>query len=617
MASTRKLVVEIVGDAKKFQGATKDATKATKSFESDLTKIGNKLKTAFAVTAIAGAGAAFIKAGENASTSRARIDQIAKSMGRTDEAARSLTDRLVRLADATARQTGIDQNAIKLAQAKLLTFKELAASADIVGGAFDRATKASLDLQASGFGDAATIAVQLGKALQDPISGLTALRRSGVTFTAAQQGVIRSLVSTNQVAKAQDEILKAVEEQVGGTAEATANATDKMKVSFSQTAEKIGERLVPAMERVAELVATLSGPTGGLVAGTVGAVNNAILGLEAFIKFGFNPNSGPAYIDTPKDYASPNYLADVIGAPMGGGDVMSQATKDYVAEQERIRSEAAATIAASNEAFQNGSQDLIAALYGTEPYLRRQEELNQKWADAAQAAADAINATTDAALAQGDAELAARDAKDALDDLFTSYKDAVKSKDIEKIDDATRDFESGLTRAGKTAAEFAVQGLGPLATEADKARARNEALVGTFADALKDIEPGSELYVWIQSYIDALLGIPKDIQTRINIGTSAGVISGGGSSVGDVLGAIGQLAVGGPAMAGRPYIVGEQGPELFVPNRSGTVIPNGTPLGGGVVVNVYGNVMTERNLVDAVHEGLIRKKRLTGDLALA
>ncbi len=41
------------------------------------------------------------------------------------------------------------------------------------------------------------------------------------------------------------------------------------------------------------------------------------------------------------------------------------------------------------------------------------------------------------------------------------------------------------------------------------------------------------------------------------------------------------LAKGGPAQGGKPYIVGEEGPELFVPNTSGTVIPNGTAIGGG------------------------------------
>ena len=80
--------------------------------------------------------------------------------------------RITDYAEATARATGIDQNQIKLAQAKLLTFKELAVSADEAGGAFDRATQAAIDMGAAGFGDAATNAVQLGKALNDPIKGV-------------------------------------------------------------------------------------------------------------------------------------------------------------------------------------------------------------------------------------------------------------------------------------------------------------------------------------------------------------------------------------------------------------------------------------------------------------
>lgn len=46
-------------------------------------------------------------------------------------------------------------------------------------------------------------------------------------------------------------------------------------------------------------------------------------------------------------------------------------------------------------------------------------------------------------------------------------------------------------------------------------------------------------------------------------------------------------AAGGPVSAGSPYMVGEQGPELFVPDRGGTVVPNGA--GGGVVANIYVN----------------------------
>ena len=55
------------------------------------------------------------------------------------------------------------------------------------------------------------------------------------------------------------------------------------------------------------------------------------------------------------------------------------------------------------------------------------------------------------------------------------------------------------------------------------------------------------------------------------------------------LGMIDGLATGGPARGNTPYIVGERGPELFVPNSSGTVIPN-HKLGGGGGVTIVQNV---------------------------
>jgi len=133
----------------------------------------------------------------------------------------------------------------------LLTFKSVSADANKVGGVFDRATKAAIDLAAAGFGSVTTNAVQLGKALEDPIKGLAALGKSGVTFTAEQKELIKTLVETGRVAEAQEIILKAIETQVGGTAEATANASDRMKVAFSQLQESLGERLLPVFEKFA------------------------------------------------------------------------------------------------------------------------------------------------------------------------------------------------------------------------------------------------------------------------------------------------------------------------------------------------------------------------------
>jgi hypothetical protein len=51
--------------------------------------------------------------------------------------------------------------------------------------------------------------------------------------------------------------------------------------------------------------------------------------------------------------------------------------------------------------------------------------------------------------------------------------------------------------------------------------------------------------------------------------------------IGNVLRGIPFMAAGGPVSSGSPYVVGEQGPELFVPHASGTIVPNNKMGGGG------------------------------------
>jgi hypothetical protein len=164
-----------------------------------------------------------------------------------------VTQRLVDQANATARLTGVDRTLIKESQALLLTFDSVNKTAGDAGGVFDRATQAAVDLAAAGFGSVTGNATQLGKALEDPIKGLSALTRSGVTFTAEQQALIRSLVESNRTLEAQGIILTAIETQVGGVAEATANGSDKMRQSFGILKEEIATALAPAFERLVEV----------------------------------------------------------------------------------------------------------------------------------------------------------------------------------------------------------------------------------------------------------------------------------------------------------------------------------------------------------------------------
>jgi hypothetical protein len=104
---------------------------------------------------------------------------------------------------------------------------------------------AAQDLSAAGFGDAESAAKMLGKALNDPERGLTALSRAGVTFSQQQKEQIRTLTEGGDVLKAQQLILAEVESQVGGVAAATATGIDQFNVYFDNLKEELGLAILP------------------------------------------------------------------------------------------------------------------------------------------------------------------------------------------------------------------------------------------------------------------------------------------------------------------------------------------------------------------------------------
>jgi hypothetical protein len=82
-----------------------------------------------------------------------------------------------------------------------------------------------------------------------------------------------------------------------------------------------------------------------------------------------------------------------------------------------------------------------------------------------------------------------------------------------------------------------------------------------------------------------LVGIINSAVNAIKAVASAGKAIGG--AIGGALGFGGGRAMGGPVSARTAYVVGERGPELFVPSSSGSIIPNG--MGGGTTINLTVN----------------------------
>jgi hypothetical protein len=130
----------------------------------------------------------------------------------------------------------------------LATFKE------IQGVQFENATAAILDMsQAMGM-DLQSATVQVGKALNDPIGGISALSRVGVQFTEDQKAMIEEMVALGDVAGAQELILGELNSQFGGSAAAAVNTyAGRMKVleeQFNDVKQGIGEALLPILQEL-------------------------------------------------------------------------------------------------------------------------------------------------------------------------------------------------------------------------------------------------------------------------------------------------------------------------------------------------------------------------------
>lgn len=182
--------------------------------EGALGKVG---KVAAALGVTLGAASLLKKFVDETSQAQYAVAQLEARLKSTGGVAGQSLAQLQAFSGEMQRLTTYSDEAVQGAQALLLTFTK------IRGDVFPGATKAALNLATAMGTDLRGAAIQIGKALQDPEQGLTALRRSGVSFTESQQNVIKSLFATGQEAKAQKLILAELEVQFGGAAEAARN----------------------------------------------------------------------------------------------------------------------------------------------------------------------------------------------------------------------------------------------------------------------------------------------------------------------------------------------------------------------------------------------------------
>lgn len=242
-------MIRIGADSYEFQQKVQKVQNDLKKFSASLDKIGKDLSMKLTAPIMA-LGAASVYLADVQLRAEAKVQQALKS---TRGVSQLNFDQLTKFASELQGKTIFgDEEILDKSTAQLLTFTNIA------GENFKRAQTVALDLATVLNGDLQGASIQLGKALNDPVKSLSALRKSGIQFTNEQEAVIKKLASTGQMAKAQSLMLDELERQYGGQAEAAAKvgagSLKQLKNSWGDFMEQIGVAILPTLNKLVDML---------------------------------------------------------------------------------------------------------------------------------------------------------------------------------------------------------------------------------------------------------------------------------------------------------------------------------------------------------------------------
>lgn len=217
--------------------------------------VAGALAAAFAAKAVVG----FVGGALGEAREAVRVGKLTDAVIRSTGGAAKVTAAHVgTLADKISVLAGVDDEAVQGAENLLLTFTRIRNTR--TDKIFDQATQAIVDMTAAMNKGIVTeeglhsATIQVGKALNDPIKGVTALSKVGVTFTQKQKDQIKALVESGQVMKAQKIILSELKTEFGGAAAAAADPAQKASVAWANFKETLGGLFLPTFNKVMDLL---------------------------------------------------------------------------------------------------------------------------------------------------------------------------------------------------------------------------------------------------------------------------------------------------------------------------------------------------------------------------
>jgi len=256
---------------------------ATKSAQHHARAISGVFATAFAGLFVAAKVTDFFKESVKAGADQIKLNRQTQAVLKSTGSVAGVTAKHVAdLSTKLSLQAGVADDDVQSIQNMLLTFKDIKNSK--TDKIFDQTTAAALDMGTAMKISGKQAALQLGKALNDPLKGMTRLTRVGVTFTKQQQDQVKHYVKLGQTAKAQTVILKEVQSEFGGSAAAVATPADKMRTAWQALQEQIGIYLLPLLGKLANFATTRIIPAIGSFFGLINKHRDDIKQIAVQIK---------------------------------------------------------------------------------------------------------------------------------------------------------------------------------------------------------------------------------------------------------------------------------------------------------------------------------------------
>jgi hypothetical protein len=533
--------------------------------------------------------------------------QIAVGLQSTGSAAGVTSTMTDDLAESLSKVTAFSKTSVLEAESLALTFTGI--TRDI----FPKATEATLNLATRFNIDLKQASIELGKALDDPVKGMQALHREGVSFSQSQMDAVKTMVNMNDKAGAQKIIIQELSKEVEGSARAYGQTLPGQLAILNNTFEEvkvkagalIAQALTPLVSKAIEfiqhnqeLITTIGLTALGLLAGAgatyalvtaVGALNIAMTPLLAVfaviaviagvVLYNAIKNVMEA-MKSHTDATNANTAATTTNAAktLELTDAQKKLNEQLRTIQENIQKESR-NFTESLEQMVKAHQDKIGSLKD------QMEQENQTFAETA---ADKDKKNTEAlAKMTKDHGKKVDNIKDQLDqetakdwlanqDKVKSLQDALAQENADYADATAahnaqyqEDVENARKQHDKKNAAFPKQ-----LDEETAFMTKQKAMI----DSIKNIP--SEIAGLFKPLVDNFVGLGTDLSA---IKTQAGEDDFNSHTNGfqkfmaglaaNFMGTNAR-ASGGPVSGNTPYMVGEQGPELFVPSSGGSIVPN-------------------------------------------